>query len=101
VGRRARVLAEVDRGDQLGAGVVVGVAAERVGVVLERLAEVVVDLVGLGVTAGGIVALAPQQPAGEVVLALGVVDRAVGVAGRVVVFGSLRDAGLAARGRAG
>jgi hypothetical protein len=101
VGRRAGVLAEVDRGDQLGAGVVVGVAAERVGVVLERLAEVVVDLVGLGVAAARVVALAADQPSGEIVLALGVVDVAVRVAGRVIAIRALRDARLAARGGAG
>jgi hypothetical protein len=61
VGRRAGLLAEVDRGDQLGAGVVVGVVAERVGVI----------------------------------------DVAIAVAGRVVAVRALRDAGRAARGRAG
>src|SRR5215204_4226219 len=51
-GRDPGLLAEVDRGDQLGAGVVVGVAAERVGVVPEDLAEVVVDRVALGLAGG-------------------------------------------------
>ena len=60
--RRARRLAEVDRRDQLAAGVVVGVAAERLGVVVEDLAEVVVDRVGLGVAGRG---RRPRRAAGR------------------------------------
>ena len=72
----------------------------RTAVVLVAIGELLDDRHVHLFALGRIDALAAQEPAGEVVLALGVVDRAVGVAG-LVVAGGLGDAGLAARARPG